>query len=377
MYKIAVLPCDGIGKEVTREGMKVLEAAGERFNIDFAFTEYPHGADHYLKTGEVISDESIEDIAQNSAIFLGAVGDPRVKTGILEKGLLLKLRFHFDQYVNLRPIKAYPNTPFPLKDKTYKDLQFFFVRENTEDFYIGLGGRVTKKTNKETLELVRDMYNVKFGVDIEVDRDEEIAYQIGAISRSGAKRVITYAFELAKRKGMNRVTSVDKANVLSDIYGLWREVFDEVATGYEGMETEFSFVDAMSMWMVRKPEWYKVVVSPNMFGDILTDLGAALQGSIGLAASGNINPDGVSMFEPIHGSAPKHAGKNIANPISSIAAAQMMLEELGESEAAAAIERAVSTVLEAGKVRTYDLGGSSSTSAVGDEIVRVLTNEEG
>ena len=204
-------------------------------------------------------------------------------------------------------------------------------------------------------------------MDIDVDKDE-IAYQIGVVSRKGAERVIRYAFELARRKHKRRVTSVDKANVLSHVYSLWREIFEEVAKDYPDIETEFAFVDAITMWFVKNPEWYQVVVTPNMFGDIITDLGAMIQGGLGLAPGGNINPEGVSMFEPIHGSAPKHAGKNVANPIATILAGQMMLEHLGEQKAADLVERAVIEVLREGKVKTYDLGGKSSTSEMGDAI---------
>ncbi|MEM3519823.1 MAG: isocitrate/isopropylmalate family dehydrogenase, partial [Candidatus Hadarchaeales archaeon] len=207
----------------------------------------------------------------------------------------------------------------------------------------------------------------KFGLDVEVDGDE-IAYQIGVISRKGAERTIRYAFELARKKGKKRVTSVDKANVLTHVYSLWREVFEKVAREYPEIETEFAFVDAITMWFVKNPEWYQVVVTPNMFGDIITDLGAMIQGGLGLAPGGNINPEGVSMFEPIHGSAPKHAGKNVANPIATILAGEMMLEHLGEVRGAQVIEEAVVEILKEGKVRTYDLGGKSKTSEVGDAI---------
>jgi 3-isopropylmalate dehydrogenase len=300
------------------------------------------------------------------AIYLGALGDPRVAPGVLEQGILLKLRFYFEQYINLRPVKLYPGVPCPLKNKRPEDVDFYVVRENTEDFYIGIGGREKGRSRAE-LEVVRSIYDVKFDLDIDVDRDE-IAYQIGVVSRKGSERAIRYAFELARRKGKKRVTSVDKANVLTHIYGLWREVFEKVAKDYPEIETEFSFVDAITMWFVKNPEWYQVVVTPNMFGDIITDLGAMIQGGLGLAPGGNINPDGVSMFEPIHGSAPKHAGKNVANPLATILAGHMMLEHLGEQKAANKVERAVIEVLKEGKVRTYDLGGKSSTSDVGNAV---------
>jgi len=370
-HQIAVIPGDGIGPEVIREGIKVLGAAAEATpGLEFKFVDFPYGANHYLKTGEIIPDEGLKQLSKMDAIYLGAVGDPRVKTGILEQGILLKLRFYFEQYVNLRPIKLYPGVPCPLRDKRPEDIDFYVVRENAEDFYVGLGGRCRGRS-KEELEVVRSIYRVKFGLDVDAEGDE-VAYQIGVVSRKGAERAIRYAFELAKRKGKKRVTSVDKANVLTHIYSLWREVFERVARDYPDIETEFSFVDAICMWFVKNPEWYQVVVTPNMFGDIITDLGAMIQGGMGLAAGGNINPEGVSMFEPIHGSAPKHAGKNVANPLATILAGQMMLEQLGEQEAANKIEQAIIEVLKEGKVRTYDLGGKSNTSEVGDAVVEKI-----
>ena len=367
-YKIAVIPGDGIGPEVIREGLKVLHAVAEATpRLKFKFVEFPYGAEHYLKTKELVPEEGLKELSKMDAIYLGALGDPRVETGVLEQGVLLKLRFYFDQYINLRPVKLYPGVPCPLKDKGPEDVNFYVVRENTEDFYVAVGGRAKGKS-KASHEVVRSIYQAKFGLDIDVDHDE-IAYQIGVISRKGTERAIRYAFELARKKGKKRVTSVDKANVLTHIYSLWREVFEQVAKEYPDIETEFAFVDAVTMWFVKNPEWYQVVVTPNMFGDIITDLGAMIQGGLGLAPGGNINPEGVSMFEPVHGSAPKHAGKNVANPLATILAGQMMLEHLGEDKVADRVEQAVIEVLREGKVRTYDIGGKSSTSDVGDAVV--------
>lgn len=366
-YDIAVMPGDGIGPEVIREGVKVLEAAEdsvEGFSVDLE--EFPYGADYYLERDELMPEEGLERLSKKDAIYLGALGDPRVETGVLEQGILLNLRFYFDQYINLRPIKLYPGVSCPIVGKGPEDVDFYVVRENTEDFYAALGGRAEGIT-EEQLNLSRTIYDAKFDLDIEVDRDE-IAYQIGVISRKGSERAIRFAFELAEEKDRDRLTSVDKANVLSHCYGLWREVFEEVSEDYPDIETEFSFVDAITMWFVRNPEWYQTVVTPNMFGDIITDLGAMIQGGLGLAPGGNINPEGVSMFEPIHGSAPKHAGKNKADPLATILAGQMMVERLGEEEVADRIERAVIDVLKEGEVRTYDLDGDSSTSEVGDTV---------
>ncbi|MDI6819988.1 MAG: isocitrate/isopropylmalate family dehydrogenase [Candidatus Hodarchaeaceae archaeon] len=367
MYKIAVIPGDGIGPEVVREGVKVLRAVEDAVpGLKFEFVEFPYGAEHYLRTEELVPEDGLKQLEKMDAIYLGALGDPRVPTGVLEQGILLKLRFYFEQYINLRPVKLYPGVPCPLVGKGPEHIDFYVVRENTEDFYVAIGGRAGGKSRAK-LEVLRSIYKLKFDLDIDVDRDE-IAYQIGVISRKGAERVMRYAFELARRKDKRRVTSVDKVNVLTHAYSLWREVFERVAREYPDIETEFSFVDAVAMWFVKNPEWYRVVVTPNMFGDILTDLGAMIQGGLGLAPGGNIDPEGVSMFEPIHGSAPKHAGRNVANPLATILAGQMMLEHLGEEEAAGKVERAVIEVLKEGKVRTYDLGGRSSTSEVGDAV---------
>ena len=372
MYNIALIPGDGIGAEIIREGRKVIEAASYKFGIEIKWNEYPFGAEHYLKTGELLPDSSLKEIEDMDAIYLGAVGDPRVKPGILEKEILLKARFYFDQYINLRPIRLYKGVPCPLKDKNPEDINFYVVRENTEDFYVGIGGRFKAKTHQDNLEVLRKLYKTKIKVGFNLEQEEEIAYQIGLISKSGTQRVMKYAFELAKKKDMKRVTSVDKANVLTNIYGLWRDVFKEISIQYPDIETEFTFVDAITMWFVRKPEWFKVVVTPNMFGDIITDLGAMIQGGLGIAAGGNINPEGISMFEPIHGSAPKYKDKSIANPTATILAGAMMLDCLGESKVAKAIEDAVEKVLSEGKVRSRDLGGDSSTVEVGDEVVRKL-----
>jgi 3-isopropylmalate dehydrogenase len=369
-YKISTIPGDGIGPEVLNEGIKVLEAVGDKVDISFEWIYHPYGAEHYLETGEILPDLALTEMEGTDAIYLGAVGDPRVMPGVLEKELLLKTRFYFDQYVNLRPIKLYPGVQCPLKDKGPEDVNFYVVRENTEDFYVGLGDSTSSDKHKSTLTLKRSQYEVEFDIDVTQARADEIAYQIGVISRKGSTRVVEFAFELAKKKGKNRVTSVDKANVLTDVYSLWRVVVEEVSKGYRGIDVEYSLVDAITMWFVKQPEWYQVVVTPNMFGDIITDLGAMIQGGMGLAPGGNINPGGVSMFEPIHGSAPKYKGKNVANPIATILAGQLMLEELGEQEAAELVERAAIEVLKEGKIRTKDLGGTSKTSEVGDAVVK-------
>lgn len=372
-YKVPVIPGDGIGPEIVAEGQKVAEAAAEKHGFSIEWTEFSLGADHYLETGELVGEETLKDLAQYKAIYLGSIGDPRVKPGVLEKGVLLAMRFYFDQYVNLRPVKLLEGVWTPLKDKGPKDIDFTVVRENTEDFYIGIGSRSKAGKSRDEFEVARTLYNVKFGLDVESDSDE-IAYQIGMISKEGTRRVIKYAFDLAMQR-RKHLSSVDKANVLSDIYGFWREEFERMAAEYPQVETDFNFVDAITMWFVKNPEWFDVVVAPNMFGDIITDLGAMIQGGLGLAPGANINPEGTSMFEPIHGSAPKYKGMNKVNPIATIWAGAMLLEHLGERAAAEDVVSAIETNIKRGKVKTYDMGGSSTTSEVGDDIAAIVLGE--
>ncbi|MDR2944264.1 MAG: isocitrate/isopropylmalate dehydrogenase family protein [Methanosarcinales archaeon] len=369
-YKVPTIGGDGIGPEIIREGQKVIDAAGEVFGFDVDWLSFPHGADHYLETGELVSDETIKELSGYKAIYLGALGDPRMTPGVLEKGILLKLRFAFDEYINLRPIKLLEGVETPLKGKTAKDIDFVVVRENTEDFYIGIGGRAQKGKKRDLLEVERDLYAAKFNLDIETD-SEEIAYQIGMISKEGTKRVMEYSYDLAAKRG-NHLSSVDKANVLSDIYGFWRETFEETGKGYPSVQTDFNYVDAVTMWFVKNPEFFDVVVTPNMFGDIITDLGAMIQGGLGLAPGGNINPNGTSMFEPIHGSAPKYKGMDRANPLATIWAGALLIESLGEKEAADTIVKAIEKNILEKKVSTADMGGSAKCSEVGTDVARLV-----
>jgi 3-isopropylmalate dehydrogenase len=369
-YKVPVIPGDGIGPEIIDEGKKVLQAAGEKHGFSLNWIEYELGAEHYLKTGELVSEETLKEFKNYRAIYLGAIGDPRVKPGVLEKGILLTTRFYLDQYVNLRPVKLLEGVWTPLKDKGPKDIDFVVVRENTEDFYIGIGSRARRGKSHADFEVARSLYNIKFCLDIDSD-SEEIGYQIGEVSKEGCQRVIKYAFDLAQKR-RHQVSSVDKANVLSDIYGFWREIFLEVAKGYPTVKHDFNFVDAITMWFVKNPEWFDVIVAPNMFGDIITDLGAMIQGGLGLAPGANLNPEGTSMFEPIHGSAPKYKGQDKVNPIATIWAGAMLLEHLGQHAAAKDVVAAIERNLFEGRIKTYDLGGSSSTSEVGTEIARLV-----
>lgn len=370
-YKIAVIPGDGIGPEVIHEGVKVIDAACEVLNINVEWDFFPFGADYYLSTGKLIDENDLKVLSKYDAIYLGAVGDPRVEPGILEKGIILTLRFYFDQYVNLRPVKLLPGVESPLRLKRPEDINFTIIRENTEDFYVGLGDRVSRGNKKKIHQLIRNIYKIKLDLEIETDA-EEIAYQIGVISKEGAERVVKYSFDYAVKNNLKKITFVDKANVLDHIYSLWRKTIESTAKKYTGILYEYEYADSISMHLVRAPERYQVVTTPNLFGDILSDLGAALMGGLGLAPGANINPNGISMFEPIHGSAPKYKGKYIANPIATIWAGALMLRELGALNAHDLILEAITEVLKEGKVRTYDLGGTSKTYEVGDEIVRKI-----
>jgi len=346
MSKIALIPGDGIGKEVVREGIKVLEYYNGKNGLNISFEEFDLGADRYLRTGELVPESDLNKLETFDVIYLGAVGDPAVEPGILEKGILLKLRFYFDQYVNLRPIKLYNEKFTPLKNKSVEDLNFMVIRENTEGLYAGIGGFLKK------------------------DTPDEIATQEMISTRKGVDRIIKYAFEYAKETG-GKLTLCDKSNVLTYAHNLWQRAFKDMAGNYPEVVTDHYLVDAITMKMVRMPEIFDVIVTCNLFGDIITDLGAELQGGMGLAASGNINPDTVSMFEPIHGSAPDIAGKNIANPLAAIMSAGMILEYLGYSELNEKVDKAVKQALE-NNLLTKDMGGELSTSEVGDSIVDIL-----
>jgi len=376
-YKIAIIPGDGIGPEVVGEAVKIGGAVLEAIGIRVLFEDFPHGAEHYLKTGETLSEETLKKLKGFDAIFFGAVGDPRIRPGVLEKGILLKLRSSLDLYVNLRPVKLLKGVETPLKGFGYGDIDFVVIRENTEDFYVDMGGRVDESCSR-----VFD-FTVKTGgargsrYRVEVNSECGEAFQIGIISRKGAERIVRFSFEYAVKRGISRMTFVDKANVLTEAYGLWREMVEKIRLEYRNkVEAEFMYVDAAALHMVLNPKRFKIIVAPNMFGDILTDLGAAIQGGLGFAPSGNINPDGTSMFEPVHGSAPDKAGKNIANPVAAILTFSLMLEHLwsryGDKrlfEASKIVENAVENVLASGRFRTVDMGGSTKTSEMGDAIL--------
>ncbi len=348
-YRIAVIPGDGTGPEVIREALKALDAASQKAGFSTEKVHFDLGGERYLRTGEILPEGAIDDLGKFDAILLGAIGHPDVKPGILEKGLLLQLRFKLDQYINLRPVILYPGVETPLKDKGPDDINFTVVRENTEGLYTGAGGFLRK------------------------DTPHEVAVQESINTRFGAERCIRFAFDFCrKRNYRKKLTLCGKTNVLTYAFDLWQRAFNDVAKEYPDVQTDYAHVDAICMWMIKNPEWFDVIVTDNMFGDIITDLGAMIQGGLGIAAGGNINPNGVSMFEPIGGSAPKYAGLNIINPVAAIAAAQMMLEHLGETGAAGLIEDAIKRVVSR-DLKSLSAGRMGySTTEVGDLAVKYI-----
>lgn len=349
-YRIAVIPGDGTGPEVISEGLKVLKAASARFGFTLDLTHYDFGGGHYKRTGETLPAGAIDELKKFDAIYLGAIGHPDVKPGILEKGILLALRFSLDQYINLRPVKLYPGVWTPLKDKGPEEIDFVVVRENTEGLYTGSGGILKKGT------------------------PDEVAIQTSINTRKGVERCLRFAFELTRNRNRKKtLTLCGKTNVLTYAFDLWERAFHEIgALDYPDIKREYAHVDATCMWMVKNPEWFDVIVTDNMFGDIITDLGAIIQGGMGIAAGGNLNPEGVSMFEPIGGSAPKYTGKNVINPLAAICAGQMMMDYLGEKDAADAIEKAVMRVT-GEKLKSLAAGKMGySTTEVGDMVASLV-----
>lgn len=362
-YRIAALPGDGTGPEVVAEGIKVLKAAGKKFGFGISFDSFDWGGARYLKTGNVLPDDATATLKKYDAVFLGAIGHPDVKPGILEKGILLKLRFDLDQYINLRPVKLFPGVECPLVGKTPKDIDYVVVRENSGDVYTGMGGASQVGTPNEVA--IQEMVYNRFQVD----------------------RCLKFAFELArKRHGKNnpwgglskediaagktsKLTLCGKTNVLTYVFSLWERAFHEMGAKYPDVKLDYCHVDATCMWMVKNPEWFDVIVTTNMFGDIITDLAAMTQGGMGIAAGGNINPEGVSMFEPIGGSAPKYTGLGVINPLAAILSGAMMLDYLGEVKAAEAIEKSAA-IITGTKLKSLSAGKMGyTTSQVGDLVI--------
>ena len=349
-YDIAVMGGDGTGPEVVREAVKVLDTAAQKFNLKLNYTNYDIGGERYLRTGEVLPDSVLAELRKFPAILLGAIGHPNVKPGILEKGILLRARFELEQYINLRPVKLYDERFCPLKDKKPEDIDFVVVRENNEGLYTGAGGFVFKGT------------------------PHEVALQESVNTRRGVERCLRFAFEFTRKRNQDKkLTLCGKTNVLTFAFDLWERAFHEVGQkDYPDIKREYAHVDATTMWFVKNPEWFDVIVTDNMFGDIITDLGAMVQGGMGIAAGGNINPQGTSMFEPIGGSAPKYTGQGVINPLAAICAGQMLLDFLGETTAAKAIENAVIQVTRE-KVKSLAAGKMGySTAQVGDLVDSAL-----
>lgn len=349
-HKIAVIPGDGIGIEVINEGVKVLNCVSQLDpKIQFEFTHFPWGCEFYSKTGKMMDDDGIERLSKFDGIFLGAVGYPGVPDHISLWGLLLRIRKSFDQYVNVRPVKLLKGAPCPLKEKSPKDINMIFIRENSEGEYAGSGSWLYK------------------------DKPNEVVIQDGVFSRVGCERIIRYAFELARTEKKS-LTSISKGNALNYSMVFWDQIFQQLSQEYPDVETHSYLVDAAAMLMITKPERFEIVVTSNLFGDILTDLGAAIAGGMGLAAGANLNPEGnfPSMFEPIHGSAPDIAGKQLANPLATIWSASQLLEFFGYKEWAARLIDAIEYLLIENKTLTPDLGGTAKTADVGDAVVAYL-----
>jgi 3-isopropylmalate dehydrogenase len=364
-YEIAVIGGDGTGPEVTAESIKVLKAAAQKFKIKLNFTDFDFGGERYKRTGEVLPDSAVPDLKKFPAILLGAIGHPDVKPGILEKGILLRLRFEMEQYINLRPVRLYDDRFCPIKDKKPEDLDFVVVRENNEGLYVGAGGTTYKGTPNEVA--IQDSINTRRGVD----RCLKYAFELAA------KRHKTKAWRGLKAEDVAagkkaQLTLCGKTNVLTYAFDLWERAFHEMGAGYPTVKRDYAHVDATTMWFVKNPEWFDVIVTDNLFGDIITDLGAMIQGGMGIAAGGNINPEGTSMFEPIGGSAPKYTGKNVINPLAAICAGSMLLVHLGENEAAAAVEEAVIKLVRE-KLKSLAAGKMGfSTTQVGDMVAASL-----
>ena len=371
-FAVACLPGDGIGPEVIAETRKVIEAAASRHVFGVEWTDYPFGAGHYLKTGEVLPDSAVDEMAGCDALLLGAVGDPRVRPGILERGILLHLRFHFDQYVNLRPAKSYPRVPLPIRPRSGKELNTLVVRENTEDFYVGIGGRTVGGTANIDMSMERGLYSLRGTLQGTLSSGTGGAFQIGLASEPGIRRIVAYACRAAHDRGEDVVTLASKANALPQIYGYWEEVAADEAKKH-GIAIRPVNVDAMCYHLVRTPDLYGVIVAPNMFGDIVSDLLAGLAGGLGVAAGADIG-DKLSMFEPIHGSAPDIAGTGKANPIAAILTGALLLDHIGQKQAAKAVESAVERFLGTADERAlpFEFGGEGKTAAVGEAIASML-----
>ena len=369
-YTVAVLAGDGIGPEVIGQTTKCLNAAADKYGFAIGWKDLPFNAEYYLKHGVALPKAGLDDIGAADAMLLGAIGDPRVPPGPLEQEILLRLRFHFDQYINLRPAQSFPGIPVPVALPDGKPLDAIIVRENTEDLYMGIGGSGVGGYSVP-VDTARGLYSLKGDVRLEMPDDIASAFSLGFMSRPGVERVTRYAFELAQQRGEKKVTVVSKANAVPHLYGFWDRVTREVASEYTEIEYTSVNVDAICYLMVRNPADWGVVLCPNLFGDIVSDLMSGLAGGLGLAAAGNIG-DGLSMFEPVHGSAPAIAGTGKANPLAAILSGAMLLRHLGEVEAAAAVEKAVMEYMSSDRPRPLEQGGQATTVQTGDFVLEFL-----
>lgn len=374
-YNIALIPGDGIGPEIIHEGVKVLDAAARLEDVSLQYTQFPWGSDYYLETGTVVPESGFEQLKKYDSIYFGAAGDPRISPGIIEHQLILAMRTELDQYVNLRPVKLLPNVHSPIEGA--KNVEIYMVRENTEDFYIRTGAKYdeVQTTNHYSAKVKRGIYQVNFEVASLYSGEGQYAFNLGLVTEKGTERVARYTFELARKKGKNKVTIITKRNAVPQMYSVWEDVFFEIAKDYPEIQAEKVNVDAAAMYLTKNPENFQVILAPNLFGDILSDLTAEICGGLGFAGSGNINPEGVSMFEPIHGSAPKYKGMDVVNPVAMILAGALMMEHLGETALAVRIGRAVENAMASGRIRSKDMGGDSSTSEIGDIVVEYLDKE--
>ena len=348
--RIAIIPGDGIGKEVTAEAVKVLHAVERRFGRRFDLETLPWSADYFLESGITLPAGGYDLLRGFDAIFIGALGDPRVPDNRHARDILLGTRFELDLYVNYRPVRLLDERLCPLKGRGPEDVDFVVFRENTEGLYVSIGGRFKPGT------------------------DDEIAIQEELNTYKGVSRIIRHAFEFARARGLRKVCMADKSNAMADGHALWQRVFKEMAARYPEIEATHYYIDALAMYMVLDPAQFQVIVTNNLFGDIITDLGATFQGGLGMAASGNLHPGRTSMFEPVHGSAPKFAGRNVANPIGAIGSLALMLETLGCGDEAAAVDRAILTSVQARQV-TADVGGTLGTTQAGDAIAASILHD--
>jgi len=361
-YKIAVFPGDGVGPELINEGIKIIGKAAELDKFDVEWARYPHGAEYFAETQEALNEKTLKEIKNScSAIYCGTFDASAANIN----GIPSMIRDYFDQFASLRPVKLLPGVESIVAGKTNNDIDFAVIRENTEDFYAGAGGRAKSGKSRHKIEIEKSFCNAKFGIDAEAKG--EIAYQLCVLSRKGCDRIAKFAFDYAKRKG-RKIAVVDKANMI-DAYNFWRESFDRVGKEHNDVEYEFALIDTAVMSLLRQPEKYGVIAAPNMFGDILSSLGTVLQGGLSFAARGNINPEGISMFEPIHGSAPKLKDKGIVNPIAAVWAGSLLLDAIGQHKSSELIIKAIESVLKEGRTRTQDLDGNNSTSEMGDAIM--------